>query len=109
VSSQVMNARAPRWQFWQVHYLALAAVQTRPFLLPPSQREEGWNATAEVLCRDSTAEGPRSAVARSGSACKNRFMKMMKEHKVCCTAIEADSSLHPTERGDPIAHEDRRS
>jgi hypothetical protein len=55
------------------------------------------------------AEGPRSAVNRSGSACKNRFMKMMKDHKVCRTAIKADSSLHPTERGDPIAHEDRRS
>ncbi|KAJ7358623.1 hypothetical protein DFH08DRAFT_953739 [Mycena albidolilacea] len=81
LSSQVMNARAPRWQSWQDRYLALAVDQTRPFLLPPFQREEGWNATAEVLRRDSTAEGPRSAVDRSGSACKNRFMKMMKEHK----------------------------
>jgi hypothetical protein len=104
-----MNARAPRWQSWQDRYLALAVDQTRPFLLPPFQREEGWNATAEVLRRDSAAEGPRSAVNRSGLACKNRFMKMMEEHKVCRSAIEADSSLHPTERGDPIAHEDRRS
>ncbi|KAF7343199.1 Myb-like domain-containing protein [Mycena venus] len=81
LSSQVANVRTPRWQSWQDRYLALAVDQIRPFLLPPSEREEGWNRTAEVLYRDSSAIGPRSTVERTGSACKNRFMKLMKEHK----------------------------
>ncbi|KAJ7883217.1 hypothetical protein B0H14DRAFT_3433082 [Mycena olivaceomarginata] len=80
-SSQVANARSPRWQSWQDRYLAVAADQTRPFLLTPSEREDGWNRTAEVLLRDSRAVSPRSIIDRTGSACKNRFMKLMKEHK----------------------------
>ncbi|KAJ6456921.1 hypothetical protein C8R45DRAFT_1033891 [Mycena sanguinolenta] len=79
--SQVTNARSPRWQSWQDRYLAKAVDQTRPFLLPPSDREEGWNRTAELLLRDSSAVGDKSVVDRTGSACKNRFMKLMKEHK----------------------------
>jgi hypothetical protein len=53
LSSQATKARSPRWQSWQDRYLAQAVDQTHPFLLPPSDREEGWNGTAEVLLRDS--------------------------------------------------------
>ncbi|KAJ6559566.1 hypothetical protein B0H19DRAFT_1260274 [Mycena capillaripes] len=80
-NSQAARARSPRWQSWQDRYLVQAVDQTRPFLLDPSEREEGWNETAAVLLRDSRAVGPRSIVDRTGSACKNRFMKLMKEHK----------------------------
>lgn len=92
-SSQVTNARSPRWQSWQDRYLAQAVDQIRPFLLPPAEREEGWNRTAEVLYRDSSAVGPRSTVERTGSACKNRFMKLMKEHKVCHIIFPLDHRL----------------
>jgi hypothetical protein len=79
---QATKARSPRWQSWQDRYLIQAVDQTRPFLLDPSEREKGWNETAEVLLRDSRAVGPRSIVDRTGSACKNRFTKLMKEHMV---------------------------
>ncbi|KAJ6523215.1 hypothetical protein B0H19DRAFT_1202092 [Mycena capillaripes] len=81
LSFRATNARSPRWQSWQDRYLIQAVDQTRPFLLPPSEREEGWNRTSEILLRDSSAVGPRSIVDRTGSACKSRFMKLMKEHK----------------------------
>ncbi|KAJ6601928.1 hypothetical protein DFH09DRAFT_1069474 [Mycena vulgaris] len=80
-SAHATNARSPRWVSWQDRYLAQAVDQIRPFLLPPSEREEGWNRTAEVLHQDSSAVGERSTVDRSGSACKNRFMRIMREHR----------------------------
>ncbi|KAJ7307916.1 hypothetical protein DFH08DRAFT_975300 [Mycena albidolilacea] len=80
-SSQAKNARSPHWQSWEDRYLAQAVDETRPFLLPPSERKAGWNRTADVLYRNSCAAGPRFTSERSGSACKNRFMKLMKEHK----------------------------
>ncbi|KAJ7820864.1 hypothetical protein B0H13DRAFT_2377698 [Mycena leptocephala] len=79
--AHAMNARSPRWVSWQDRYLAQAVDQIRPFLLPPSEREEGWNRTAEVLHQDSSAVGERSTVDRSGSACKTRFMRIMREHR----------------------------
>lgn len=79
---QATRARSPRWQSWQDRYLVQAVDQTRPFLLDTSQREEGWNETAKVLLRESRAVGPRSIVDRTGAACKNRFTKLMKEHRV---------------------------
>ncbi|KAJ7934415.1 hypothetical protein B0H13DRAFT_2305841 [Mycena leptocephala] len=80
-SAHAANARSPRWVSWQDRYLAQAVDQIRPFLLPPSEREEGWYRTAEVLHQDSSAVGERSTVDRSGSACKNRFMRIMREHR----------------------------
>ncbi|KAJ6537948.1 hypothetical protein B0H19DRAFT_1270327 [Mycena capillaripes] len=80
-NAQAVRARSPRWQSWQDRYLVQAVDQTRPFLLDASEREGGWNETAAVLLRDSHTAGPRSIVDRTGSACKNRFMKLMKEHK----------------------------
>jgi hypothetical protein len=96
--SQAKNARSPHWQSWQDRYLALAVDETCPFLLPPSEREAGWNRTADVLYRNSCAAGPRSTIERSGSACKNRFMKLMKEHKVCRIAFPFNFGLHLLER-----------
>jgi hypothetical protein len=80
---------SPRWQSWQDRYLTQAVDQTRPFLLPSSERKEGWNRTADVLLRDSSTVGARSTVDRTGLACKNRFMKLMKERKVCRSPVSS--------------------
>lgn len=98
-SAQAAKARSPRWQSWQDRYLAQAVDKIRPFLLPASEREEGWNRTAQVLLEDSRRVGSRSTVDRTGSACKNRFTKLMKEHKVC-TYPHFGSCLTSSQKGE---------
>jgi hypothetical protein len=104
LSFRATNARSPRWQSWQDRYLTQAVDQTRPFLLPSSEREEGWNRTAEVLLWDSSAVGARSTVDRTGSACKNRFMKLMKEHKVCRSPVSSISAYILLQKGEMESH-----
>jgi hypothetical protein len=94
------NTRSPHWMPWQDRYLAQAVDQVRPFLLPLAEREEGWNRTAEVLLQDSRAVGERSTIDRSGSACKNRFMRMMKDHKVRYGALQLHSHLTCFQKGE---------
>jgi hypothetical protein len=80
-NTQAQNARSPPWLAWQDRALFQEAERLRPFNAARGDAaRNAWDALAVELLKNSSAIG--SAINRTGAACRARFQKLVKAHKV---------------------------
>ncbi|KIJ48870.1 hypothetical protein M422DRAFT_247235 [Sphaerobolus stellatus SS14] len=79
---QARNAKNPHWQPWQDRFLAKVVFTYRPFLVDRREVAAAWDELAQRLLEDSRSQGPRSVIDRTGGACRTRFKRLIRTHKI---------------------------
>ncbi|THU76939.1 hypothetical protein K435DRAFT_812937 [Dendrothele bispora CBS 962.96] len=80
-AQQSRNARAPNWKPWQDRYLVQMVDKLRPFEAGRHETSKAWDNLSIALKAESSKKGPKSTVDRTGTACRSRFLLLVKFHE----------------------------
>jgi hypothetical protein len=91
-TTQSQNARSPPWLPWHDRSLIQTAERLRPFNAPRGDAtKNAWDDFAVELLKDSTTNGTQ--INRTGAACRARFQKLLKAHKVSSLNSDMGTAL----------------